>query len=116
MRAWRARHRWRRSSGGSTTGSTTVYRSEPRDWRLRRHARPHEASPATAGTEGTAGGGGALEVWGGVECTVSRVHDSYVDQLELTGHAHRDDDVDLIAGLGVRAVRYPVLWERVAPN
>jgi len=55
-------------------------------------------------------------VWGGVECTVSRVRDSYVDQLELTGHAHRDDDVDLIAQLGVRAVRYPVLWERTAPH
>lgn len=58
----------------------------------------------------------ALEVWGGVECTVCRVGDGYVDQLELTGHAHRLSDIDRIASLGVRAVRYPVLWERTAPH
>jgi dTDP-4-dehydrorhamnose reductase len=57
-----------------------------------------------------------LELWGGVECTVSRVGDDYVDQLELTGHAHRPGDIDRIASLGVRAVRYPVLWERTAPH
>lgn len=57
-----------------------------------------------------------LEMWGGVECTVSRVGDEYVDQLELTGHAQRLDDIDRIASLGVRAVRYPVLWQRTAPR
>jgi dTDP-4-dehydrorhamnose reductase len=55
-------------------------------------------------------------MWGGVECTVSRVGDDYIDQLDLTGHAQRDGDIDLIAGLGVRTVRYPVLWERTAPD
>jgi len=34
----------------------------------------------------------------------------------LTGHAARADDLDRFAALGVRALRYPVLWERVAPR
>ena len=57
-----------------------------------------------------------LELWGGVECTVNRVGDQYFDQLERSGHAARHTDLDLFAGLGVRAMRYPVLWERTAPD
>ncbi|MUG95816.1 sugar nucleotide-binding protein [Scytonema sp. UIC 10036] len=57
-----------------------------------------------------------LEVWAGVECTVNRVGDEYFDQLECNGHATRLDDLDLFAGLGIRAIRYPVIWERTAPN
>jgi dTDP-4-dehydrorhamnose reductase len=55
----------------------------------------------------------APALWGGVECTVARIGDRYVDQLELTGHAQRDDDLDRIGSLGIRTVRYPVLWERI---
>jgi dTDP-4-dehydrorhamnose reductase len=58
----------------------------------------------------------ALELWGGLEATVNRVGDVYFDQLERSGHAARLGDLDRIAALGVRALRYPVLWERVAPN
>jgi dTDP-4-dehydrorhamnose reductase len=58
----------------------------------------------------------ALELWAGIECTVNRVGDCYFDQLERNGHAARSTDLDLIAALGVRAVRYPVLWERTAPD
>lgn len=54
-----------------------------------------------------------LELWAGPECTVARVGDRYVDQLELTGHGARLEDLERLAGLGVTAVRYPVLWERV---
>ena len=57
-----------------------------------------------------------LELWGGTECTVSRVGEAYCDQTELSGHARRLEDLDLFAGLGIRAIRYPVLWERVAPD
>ena len=57
-----------------------------------------------------------LEVWAGVECTVNRVGDRYFDQLERNGHATRISDLDLFAELGVRAIRYPVIWERTAPN
>lgn len=56
------------------------------------------------------------ELWAGVECTVNRVGDQYFDQLERSGHAVRADDLDLLAELGVQAVRYPVLWERTAPH
>ncbi|HEV2860478.1 MAG TPA: family 1 glycosylhydrolase [Pyrinomonadaceae bacterium] len=56
------------------------------------------------------------ELWAGVECTVNRVGDAYHDQLERTGHARRLEDLELIASLGVRVVRYPVLWERTAPD
>jgi dTDP-4-dehydrorhamnose reductase len=56
------------------------------------------------------------ELWAGIECTVNRVGDCYFDQLERNGHATRVGDLDLIAELGVRTVRYPVLWERTAPE
>jgi dTDP-4-dehydrorhamnose reductase len=58
----------------------------------------------------------SLAMWAGVECTVNRVGDRYFDQLTRTGHDVRVTDLDLIAGLGVRTVRYPVLWERTAPT
>ncbi|HWH17548.1 MAG TPA: family 1 glycosylhydrolase, partial [Allosphingosinicella sp.] len=57
-----------------------------------------------------------LELWGGVECTVVRLGGDYRDQSVETGHASRDGDIDLIARLGVKAVRYPILWENVAPE
>jgi dTDP-4-dehydrorhamnose reductase len=57
-----------------------------------------------------------IELWAGPECTVNRVGDRYFDQLERTGHAHRLEDLDRIAGLGARAIRMPILWERVAPD
>jgi len=56
------------------------------------------------------------ELWGGVECTVNRVQDRYQDQLYLSGHLERIEDLELFAGLGIRALRYPILWERFAPN
>jgi dTDP-4-dehydrorhamnose reductase len=57
-----------------------------------------------------------LELWGGVECTVNRVGDRYFDQLAMSGHRDRLDDLDAIASLGVTHVRYPVLWELTAPS
>ena len=50
-----------------------------------------------------ADGPAALEMWGGVECTVNRVGDAYFTQLERSGHAERDDDLDRFAALGIRA-------------
>jgi dTDP-4-dehydrorhamnose reductase len=58
----------------------------------------------------------ALQLWGGVECTVNRVHDRYFCQLSRSGHTTRDDDLERFAQLGIRALRYPVLWERTAPD
>src|SRR5687768_2371591 len=57
-----------------------------------------------------------LELWAGAECTVNRVGDRFFDQVERSGHATRLDDLDRFAELGISAIRYPVLWERTAPD
>ncbi|RNI33044.1 dTDP-4-dehydrorhamnose reductase [Rufibacter immobilis] len=57
-----------------------------------------------------------IELWGGVECTVNRVGEQYFDQLAQSGHARRLSDLDLFAELGIKKIRYPVLWESVAPD
>jgi dTDP-4-dehydrorhamnose reductase len=57
-----------------------------------------------------------LELWGGLECTVNRVRDEYFSQLDRNGHASRADDIARFAALGIRAIRYPILWERTAPD
>ena len=57
-----------------------------------------------------------LELWGGHECTVNRVRDRWFDQTVRTGHQTRLDDLDRFASLGLKALRYPVLWERIAPD
>jgi dTDP-4-dehydrorhamnose reductase len=36
--------------------------------------------------------------------------------VDETGHHERDADIELIASLGIRTIRYPILWERVAPD
>jgi len=56
------------------------------------------------------------ELWGGIESTVNRVGDRYFDQLRRGGHWERIQDLDLIAALGIKALRYPVLWELTAPD
>jgi dTDP-4-dehydrorhamnose reductase len=57
-----------------------------------------------------------LELWGGVECSVVRIGDEYRNQLVDTGHAARFADLDAMIGLGIKAARYPILWETVAPE
>ncbi|MEA2763821.1 MAG: dTDP-4-dehydrorhamnose reductase, partial [Gemmatimonadaceae bacterium] len=57
-----------------------------------------------------------LEIWGGIECTVNRVGDRYFDQIALSGRARHTDDIDRFAELGIRTLRFPVLWERIAPG
>ena len=57
-----------------------------------------------------------LELWGGLECTVNRVQDEYFSQLDRNGHALRNCDIGRFASTGIRAIRYPVLWERTAPD
>ena len=57
-----------------------------------------------------------LELWGGVECTVVRIGDEFRSQLHDTGHWTRMRDLDAMAELGVKAVRYPIVWETVAPE
>lgn len=57
-----------------------------------------------------------IALWGGLECTVNRVTDEYFNQLDRNGHAGRKSDLELFASLGIRAIRYPVLWEHTAPD
>lgn len=58
----------------------------------------------------------APELWGGVECTVNRVNDRFHNQLQRSGHDSRLSDLERIAELGIRRLRYPVLWELTAPR
>jgi dTDP-4-dehydrorhamnose reductase len=59
---------------------------------------------------------GRLELWGGLECSVVRVGPDLRDQFRETGHHDRLADLEAVAGLGIRTLRYPVSWERVAPD
>lgn len=54
-----------------------------------------------------------LEVWGGVECTINRVGDTFFDQYGRSGHRdrHLEADLERIASLGVRALRVGLQWE-----
>ncbi|HEY4338225.1 MAG TPA: family 1 glycosylhydrolase, partial [Puia sp.] len=56
------------------------------------------------------------EIWGGIECTITRIGDTYRDQLSLSGHYSRSSDIDELADLGIRTIRYPLLWERQQPD
>ena len=57
-----------------------------------------------------------LQLWGGAECTIVRLGDSWRDQGEETGHARRRSDFEAMADLGLKRIRFPILWERIAPD
>jgi dTDP-4-dehydrorhamnose reductase len=57
-----------------------------------------------------------MEVWGGIECTLNRVNNTRFDQLDRSGHYGRSSDLQQIAALGIRTLRYPVLWEKAATS
>lgn len=57
-----------------------------------------------------------IEIWGGIEGTINRVGNEYHDQSEYSGHYTREGDIDLVASLGIRMLRYPVLWEKHQPQ
>ena len=57
-----------------------------------------------------------LELWGGLECSVVRIGDEFRNQIVDTGHQARFSDLDAMAELGIKAVRYPILWETIAPE
>jgi dTDP-4-dehydrorhamnose reductase len=57
-----------------------------------------------------------LQVWAGAECTIVRLGDEFRDQSTETGHRDRRDDIERYAEMGVAAVRFPILWESVAPE
>jgi dTDP-4-dehydrorhamnose reductase len=57
-----------------------------------------------------------LELWGGLECTVVQIGNEFRNQVEETGHLQRITDLDAVAALGIRTLRYPVVWETIAPD
>ncbi len=57
-----------------------------------------------------------VELWGGIECTINRVGDQYFDQINKNGFEGSDTDLEKIAELGIKAIRFPVLWERHCAN
>lgn len=59
---------------------------------------------------------GSIPIWGGVECTVNRIGNHYSNQLTRNGHFFRHNDFELIARLGIKTLRYPIIWELVAPR
>jgi dTDP-4-dehydrorhamnose reductase len=57
-----------------------------------------------------------LQLWAGPECTVNRVGDQYRDQLVSSGFDRRPGDLDRLAGIGAKRLRFPLLWERTCPG
>lgn len=95
-----------------TIENITLERAEKRT----DHARVASQIPPVDVREAVPAQPGVIELWGGVECTVNRLHDRYLSQIERSGHAARLDDIDRFADLGIRTLRYPVLWEVVCPD
>ncbi len=56
------------------------------------------------------------EIWGGIECTINRVENTYQDQLAYANFYTRENDIENFAALGIKALRYPVLWEFHQPE
>jgi dTDP-4-dehydrorhamnose reductase len=55
------------------------------------------------------------EIWGGIECTINRINDTFLDQLTF-GNYYQQPCHDSIASLGIKKLRFPVLWERHQPT
>jgi len=44
---------------------------------------------------------------GGPECTIVRIGDQFRNEVDETGHLARIEDLDAIAEVGIRTLRYP---------
>ena len=56
------------------------------------------------------------ELWGGLECTINRIDNSFRDQLLFSGHYDRKEDLQAIIKLGIKKLRFPILWELHQPT
>lgn len=71
------------------------------------------AADAVRTSEGD--GSNGLELWGGVECTINRVGDTFFDQAALSGHRDRTrEDMQRFERLGLRTLRTGLHWEHFA--
>src|SRR4051812_14628830 len=82
-------------------------------WYLMKLARNTRSYVAWASPDRAVAATYPLQLWGGVECSTVRVGGTWRDQVLETGHHSRLQDLDRIGSLGVRVLRYPILWERV---
>lgn len=57
-----------------------------------------------------------LELWGGIECSVTRVGDTWRHEIAELGLALDARQLAAIAALGFTRLRFPVLWETVCPE
>lgn len=55
-----------------------------------------------------------LEVWGGIECTINRIGNDYLDQLEYSRY-YKNPQHHLLQELGIKRLRFPILWEKHQP-
>ena len=58
----------------------------------------------------------ALEWWAGPQCSFPRIGGEHRDPIDDTGLTQRLDDIDRLAGLGVRRIRLPMSWARAASD
>lgn len=56
------------------------------------------------------------EIWGGIECSITRVNDAFHDQFEYSGFSKIPGIIDAISELGIRRLRFPILWELHEPQ
>lgn len=56
------------------------------------------------------------ELWGGIECTIARIGDRWRNQIDEIGLVLDDAQLRAIAALGLRRLRFPLLWETVSPD
>ena len=58
---------------------------------------------------------GNPELWGGIECTINRIRKFVLISCNMQSIYQRENDLSLIAELGIKTLRYPVLWEHHQP-
>src|SRR5690349_3920544 len=58
---------------------------------------------------------GKIEIWGGLECTINRVENRFYDQFEY-GKVYAQPQREAIADLGIKKLRFPILWEKHQPT
>lgn len=54
-----------------------------------------------------------LEISFGLECTINPVNSFYNKQILFYDYLRRAANLDLFAWLGIKKLRYPLLWETV---
>jgi dTDP-4-dehydrorhamnose reductase len=55
------------------------------------------------------------QVWGGIECTINRVGDQFLDQLSCANY-YTSPQHESISTLGIKKLRFPILWEKHQPE